>query len=239
MVQETIYGDDFKKNEPASAPSTAQTNYGNDDSIKSEKQKEESARVKKAKEEEAIALSAAEAQRKAEEERQKQQQERLARENTERERKRQEEEELQRRPPTQNGYGTSTSIALKYDVRDAQFEALFTALACMNDTGAPSLPLLLPADGNILAFNGLFLRPETSLVCSLLPCCEAANQCVGSTCSTSRRAIPITVSATQFTQVLPALKLAAAVVKVIANTHMLALSHTHTHTHPHTLSNLL
>lgn len=99
-------------------------------------------------------------------------------------------------------------------MRDAGFEALYTALACMNDTGAPSLPLLLPAEGSVqTAFNPILRDPGSALGCSLLPCCEAANQCVGSACSAARRPIPVTLTGNQLFQIMPALKLAAAVVK--------------------------
>lgn len=108
-----------------------------------------------------------------------------------------------------------TVVAVKYGVRDVALESRITNVAVMNDSGAPSLPLMVPVDPDFAAAFNVVLRDTSArLTCSLLPCCEAANQCPRSACSLDRRAVNLTLTATQFMQMLPALQIAAAVVKV-------------------------
>jgi hypothetical protein len=97
----------------------------------------------------------------------------------------------------------------------AGLEARVAALACMNDSGVPSLPLLLPVDSDFAgAFSTLLADSSAKMACAFIPCCEAVVQCRGEACSLDRRAVNLTLSSLQFKHILPALKLAAAVVKV-------------------------
>ncbi len=113
--------------------------------------------------------------------------------------------------PKSTAAGLST---MGYPVRDVNLESRLSAVYALNDAGCPSLPLLVPTDPDVAAsFRAALQDPSARLSCSFLPACEAVNQCEESACS-SRTPLTINVTGVQLQQILPALKIAAAVIKV-------------------------